>query len=53
MKTGPNYRMSKAGKIYLARTWARPNKALRKRNICQGELYGSVTIKGKREKEAS
>jgi hypothetical protein len=51
MKSGPNYRMSKSGKIYLAHTWNRPHKASRRRSVIQGELYGSVVTKHKRERE--
>jgi hypothetical protein len=51
MKPGPNYRMSKAGKVDLARNWYRPNRQQRKRTIILGELYGSVVIKGRRDKE--
>lgn len=52
MKPGPNYRMSKAGKINLAVNWARPNRAQRRRTIIQGELYGAVIVKSKRERDA-
>jgi hypothetical protein len=51
MKSGPNYRMSKAGKVDLARNWHRPNRAQRKRTIILGELYGAVIVKSRREKE--
>lgn len=51
MKPGPNYRMSKAGKINLAVNWSRSNKAARRRTIIQGELYGAVVTKSKREKD--
>jgi hypothetical protein len=52
MKSGPNYRMSKAGKTNLAVNWNRANRAARRRSIIQGELYGAVTVKSKREKES-
>lgn len=51
MKPGPNFRMSKAGKVDLARNWYRPNRTQRKRTIIQGELFGSVMIKSKRERD--
>lgn len=52
MKSGPNYRMSKAAKIDLARNWYRPNRAQRKRTIIQGELHGSIVVKSRRDKES-
>lgn len=52
MKSGPNYRMSKAGKINLAVNWNRANKAARRRTIIQGELYGAVVVKSKRERDS-
>lgn len=51
MKPGPNYRMSKAGKIDLARNWYRPNRTQRKRTIILGELFGAVITKNKRERD--
>lgn len=51
MRPGPNYRMSKAGKTHLACTWNRPNQAQRRRTIIQGELYGAVVVKSKRERD--
>lgn len=51
MRPGPNFRMSKAGKIYLATTWSRANKEARRRGIIMAELYGSVVIKSKRERD--
>jgi hypothetical protein len=51
MKTpGPNYKMSKAGKIDLAVNWNRPNRGARRKSIIQAELYGSEVIKSKRER---
>jgi len=52
MKPGPNYKMSKAGKIHLAVNWSRRNKGLRRKTLILGELYGSQIVKGKREKDA-
>jgi hypothetical protein len=49
MKPGPNYKMSRAAKTQLARLWNRPFKNFIKRTIIQGELYGRVVIKGKRD----
>ena len=51
MKAGPNYRMSKAGKINLAVNWSRPGQAQRRRTIILGELYGAQVIKSKRERD--
>lgn len=51
MKPGPNYRMSRAGKIYLAVTWNRPNRRARRASVIQAELYGSAVIKSRRERE--
>ena len=51
MKPGPNYRMSKSGKIHLACTWNRPAKALRRKTLIQGELYGTQIIKTKRDRD--
>lgn len=51
MKPGPNYRMSKAGKTYLAVTWNRNNRRARKQSLIQSELYGSAVIKSKRERD--
>lgn len=50
-RPGPNFRMSKAGKIYLARTWNHPNRTARKASQIQGELYAAETIKSKRERD--
>lgn len=52
MKSGPSYRMSKAGKINLAVNWYRLNRTQRKRTIIQGELFGAVMTKSKRDKES-
>ena len=51
MRPGPNYRMSKSGKIHLARTWDRPQQGLRRRTLILGELYGSQIIKAKRDRD--
>ena len=51
MKPGPNYRMSKAGKINLAVNWSRPAQAQRRRSIMQAELYGAQILKSKRERD--
>ena len=51
MKPGPNYKMSKSGKIYLAATWNRTNRMARRRSIILCELYGAVVTKSKRERE--
>lgn len=50
MKAGPNYRMSKAGKINLAVNWNKPGRGARRRSIVQAELYGSVSVKSRKEK---
>jgi hypothetical protein len=50
-KPGPNYKMSKAGKISLAVNWNRPHKSARRRGIVQAELYGSEVIKSKRDNQ--
>lgn len=52
MKPGPNFKMSKSGKTYLAVTWNRSNRRARRRSIIQSELYGAVIAKSKREREA-
>lgn len=52
MKPGPNYRMSKAGKVNLAVNWNRPNLPQRRRSIIQGEMFGAVIVKSKREKDS-
>jgi hypothetical protein len=41
--------MSRAAKTQLARLWNRPFKNAIKRTIIEGELYGRVVIKGKRD----
>lgn len=51
MKPGPNFRMSKSGKIYLAVNWYRSAKAARRRTLIEGELYGSAVVKSKRERD--
>lgn len=51
MKPGPNYKMSKAAKIYLAQTWSRPQRRARKISTIQAELYSRVIVKFKRDKE--
>jgi len=51
MKSGPNFKMSKAGKIDLAVNWQRPNQGLRRRTIIQGELYAAQVVRGKRERD--
>ena len=51
MKAGPNFKMSKSGKIYLAVTWHRANRAARRRSIIQSELYGALITKSKRERD--
>lgn len=53
MKSGPNYRMSKSGKINLARTWKRNNRSVIRQAVIQGELHGAVVVRNKRDKEAS
>lgn len=50
-RPGPNYRMSKSGKIYLAVTWARPNRTQRRRSLVQSELYGAELVKSKRDRD--
>jgi len=49
MKPGPNYKMSRAAKTKLAHLWNQPFKNFIKRTIIEGELYGRVVIKGKRD----
>ena len=52
MKTpGPNFKMSKAGKINLAVKWHKPGRAARKRSVVQAELYGAEVIKSRRERD--
>ena len=51
MRPGLNFKMSKSGKIYLAVTWNRSQKAARRRSLIQSELYGSQVIKSKRERD--
>lgn len=51
IKPGPNFRMSKSGKIYLATTWNRANRAARRRTVILGELHGALVIKSKRERD--
>ena len=51
IKPGPNFRMSKAGKIDLAVNWNRPNKGARRRTIILGELYAAQVIRSKRERD--
>ena len=52
MKTpGPNYKMSKHGKINLAVNWNRPHKNARRRSIIQAELYGSEVVRGRKERD--
>ena len=52
MRPGPNYRMTKSSKIYLAVTWNRSNRRTRRQSIIQSELFGSAIIKGRRERES-
>ena len=47
---GPNYKMSKAGKIYLAVTWNRALLNQRKRALIQAELADKVVIRSKRDR---
>lgn len=51
MRPGPNFKMSKSGKIYLARTWNRANRRARRSSVILAELYGSQIIKSKRERD--
>lgn len=51
IKPGPNFKMSKAGKIDLAVNWNRPNKGARRRTIIQGELYAAQVVRSKRERD--
>lgn len=50
-KSGPNYKMSKSAKIYLAINWDRPGKSHRKRTVIEGELYSREVVRTKREKD--
>lgn len=52
-KPGPNYKMSKAGKINIAVNWSKPGRAARKRGIVQAELYGSEVVRSRRERSDS
>ena len=52
MRPGPNFKMSKSGKTYLAVTWNRSNRSARRRSVIQAELYGAVVTKNKRERDA-
>jgi len=44
-----SYRMSKAGKIVLARSWNRPHLGALRRSIIQAELASKVQVRGRRE----
>jgi hypothetical protein len=50
-KPGPNFKMSKAGKINLAVNSHKPGRAARKRGIIQAELYGSEVVKSRKDRE--
>lgn len=52
MKPGANYKMSRAVKTMLARNWASPTFSVIRRAAIEGELYGRVVVKSKREKDA-
>ena len=49
MKPGPNYKMSRRAKTQLARLWNRPFKNFIKRTIIEGELYGHVIVKSRKD----
>lgn len=49
MKPGPNYKMSRAAKTKLAHLWNRPFRNAIKRAIIEGELYGSMVVKVKKD----
>jgi hypothetical protein len=52
MKPGPNYKMSRATKTMLARNWDNKNIGEIRRTAIQGELYGRVIVKTKRDRES-
>ncbi len=49
-KPTASYRMSKAGKIYLACTWDRPDFGQRKRSLIDAEIKGREVVRSKRER---
>lgn len=46
-----SYRMSKSGKITLARAWNRPAQAQLRRSIIQSELAARIQPRAKRERD--
>lgn len=52
MKPGPNYRMSRAAKTHLAVTWDRAWKQARRTAVIQAELFGLVSAKNKKARDA-
>lgn len=48
MKPGPNYKMSRAAKTMLSRNWNRPAISVIRRAVIEGELYGRLVVKSKR-----
>lgn len=51
MKPGSNYKMSRAVKTMLARNWDNRNISVIRSAAIQGELYGRVVVKAKKERE--
>lgn len=51
MKPTANYKMSKAGKINLAMNWNKPGRAARKRSIVQAELYSTLVVRPKKDRD--
>lgn len=48
MKPGANYRMSRAVKTMLARNWSNPKLSVIRQAAIEGELYGRMVVKTKR-----
>lgn len=51
-KPNASYKMSRAGKTYLANTWNRPMMNQRKKSLIEAEIAGRQIPKSKKEKDA-
>lgn len=52
MKPGANYRMSRAVKTMLACNWNNPKLSVIRQAAIQGELYGRLIVKSKKDKDS-
>ena len=48
MKPSANYKMSRATKTMLSRNWANPKLSVIRQAAIQGELFGKLVVKTKK-----